>query len=155
MKLEPVYLLGPKPKPPSIPSRRAFLIAGGTFLAGVGLGGACGYAAGVRGEGEPNDEQLKSTGDATLDELRRLAVKAPIDELMEKHMVFLHHLSSVYQTDTVLWGGAKRICDELLSNPRIKSRRRVAGWLAHVIDSSDPKIAGTLRTHIVELKRLK
>lgn len=157
MKLEPVYLLAPKPKPPSIPSRRAFLIAGGTFLAGVGLGGACGYAVGVGGSGEVDNGEgaLKPTGDPLLDELRRLAVKAPIDELMEKHMPFLDHLTSKYAADSTLWGGVERICQEVISNPRIASRRSVAGWLATVISRGDPALTGDLRNHVVELKRLK
>ncbi len=92
MKLNPVYLLAPKPKPQSIPSRRAFLIAGGTFLAGVGLGGACGYAAGARGSADVGDE-LKPTGDANLDRLRWLAVGATIEELIENRLGFLNVLT--------------------------------------------------------------
>ncbi|HEB52202.1 MAG TPA: hypothetical protein ENI87_02985 [bacterium] len=129
MRLEPVYLVAPKPKPPSVPTRRAFLLAGGTLFVGLGLGGACGYAAGsgVLSELEP-------TGNAELDELRRLAVRAPIEELMDQAMLFLDLLRNNYPEDPFLWQGAKRIGEELLDNPAAANRRAKALWLRQLID---------------------
>lgn len=155
MKLEPVYLVAPKPKPPSVPTRRAFLIAGGTFLAGAGLGGACGYAAGSRVGSHQITDELSSTGDAVLDELRRLAIKAPIAELFDKRMLFLEQVSLNYRDDKVLWQGVERLCDEIVSNPNIKARRRIAGWISTVISRGNPELTSKLRPRIVELQRLK
>jgi hypothetical protein len=42
MRLDPIYLVAPKPNPPSMPTRRAFLVAGATFTLGAAVGGACG-----------------------------------------------------------------------------------------------------------------
>ena len=139
MRIEPVYLVAPKPEQKNVPTRRAFLIAGGTFLAGLGLGGACGFAAGSRGSGEGEgamEERLEPTGNAELDELRRLAVEAPVEELMEKATVYLDLLRSKYQGDAVIWRGADRIAAELLENPRATNRRALAHWLAQVIEAS-------------------
>ena len=164
MRLEPVYLVAPKPKPPSMPHRRAFLIAGGTFLAGIGLGGACGYAVGATrsdtpgGADEPNLEPLLApSGDSDLDELRRLAVKAPIEELMARSLLFLDLLSDTYRRDEALWHGAARICSELCSNSSLPKRRVTALWLAQVIDRSDADLAVAmrLRQHLHQLRQIK
>ena len=40
-----VYVLAPRPRP-SMPTRRAFLLIGGAFVAGSVAGGACGYTIG-------------------------------------------------------------------------------------------------------------
>ena len=155
MHLRPVYLVEPKPKPPSIPTRRAFLIAGATLFAGAAAGGACGYAAGSSVDTDPAKRDIAPTGDATLDELRRLAVDAPIDELMSRHMVFLDRLTADYSQDEVLWSGVQRICNEVLSNRDIESRRSVAGWLATVIERGDPNRTSDLRPFIAKLKRVE
>jgi hypothetical protein len=106
MKLEPVYLVGPKKKQPSMPSRRAFLMAGG----------ACGYALGSA-RAEAASDPLASTGDAQLDELRRLAVKAPLKELLERAFDFLTERASNYHKDEVLWIGVGSIARAVVVRP--------------------------------------
>lgn len=128
MKLEPVFLLAPEPAPPSMPTRRAFLLAGGMFAAGSILGGSCGYALGVsagRAAQEPKDAgkeapakpKLEPSGDVELDYWRRLAVEAPLDELFSKASEFLAAQTFDYRSDRVLWVGIDRLSAELTSNP--------------------------------------
>ena len=156
MRLEPVFLLAPKPKPPSVPTRRAFLIASGTFFAGIGLGGACGYAVGsARGDGATLSDALLPTGDADLDELRRLAIKAPIEELTGQWFPFLTLLHDTYQKDEILWQGAKRICDEAINNQSLADRTKIARWSMTVITSGDPKLTASLRPLLNELRRIR
>ncbi|MFN3242118.1 MAG: hypothetical protein ACE37K_11445 [Planctomycetota bacterium] len=144
MRIEPVYLVAPKPEQKNVPTRRAFLIAGGTFLAGLGLGGACGFAAGSRGSGKGEgavEERLEPTGNAELDELRRLAVEAPVEELMEKATAFLDLLAQKYDSDKIGWRGADRIADQLLNGPARSDGRLLARWLMQVIERRDSKEA--------------
>jgi len=164
MRLEPVYLLAPKPKPPSVPTRRAFLIAGGTFFAGIGLGGACGYAAGSArsdgnsngdGNGDTRSDALTPTGDANLDELRRLAMQAPIEELTGQWLPFLTLLHDTYQSDEFLWHGAKRICDEAINNQSLADRSKIARWSITVITSGDPSLTASLRPLLNELRLVR
>ena len=132
MKLDPV-LLAPQKLPASMPTRRAFLGMGLAFTAGGAIGAACGYSMGASAvpqpSGPPPEEELKPSGDADLDELRRLAVKAPIEELVEKNLLFFVMLDRTYRTDPVLWKGVARLCSEVLSNEHVKDRRIIAKQL--------------------------
>ena len=163
MKLEPVYLVAPK-RVPSMPTRRAFLIAGGTFVLGSGLGGACGYAMGARpvdanGKategGVPVEAELEKSGDVELDELRRLAVKAPIAELLERRVMFVVAATKLYRTDAVVWKGIARMSDAILSTPSIVDRRVTAQYLAQEIERSDPKVRDQLIQKAADLRKIK
>ena len=169
MKIDPIYLLAPK-RVPSMPTRRAFLIAGGTFVLGTSLGGACGYAMGVEavdasgkaGEGgvapvpaPAGEEELKPSGDVELDELRRLAVKAPIAELLERQFMFVNAVSKVYQRDVVLWRGVDRLADALIVTVNVKDRRVSARFLAQVIEKADSQFSQPLAKKVLELRAIK
>jgi hypothetical protein len=130
MRIDPVYVVSPIPPPPSIPTRRAFLMMSGAFVAGSAIGGACGYSMGVgRGQAAEasaptsptaaagGDVELKTTGDAELDYWRRLAVQAPLDELFEKALPFLTARVATYRMDEVLWRGVARMASEITENP--------------------------------------
>ncbi|MBX3462272.1 MAG: hypothetical protein KF830_03805 [Planctomycetes bacterium] len=140
--MDPVFLVAPKPQPPTLPTRRAFLLAGATFTLGAAVGGACGYSVGVTqasvGAGAEVDSDLTPTRDADLDELRRLAVKAPIQELIEKRLVFLNCLSKDYRNDEVLWRGVERLCRAVQTDASFPDRRISARLLAQVIELGDP-----------------
>lgn len=92
-----------------MPTRRAFLIAGSTFAVGSALGGACGYSLGTSKTAAPAADAQPSSGNVELDELRRLAVKAPIAELVEQGVFFLHKRDTAYPRDEVLWKGVERL----------------------------------------------
>jgi len=158
MRLEPVYLVAPKQKPPSIPTRRAFLLAGGTFAVGLGLGSACGYAMGS-GRGDAADAsaspELVPSGDADLDELRRLAVKAPIEELVAKRFDFLSHLYKTYTEDEIAWQGVGRLAEAALSNTGFPDRRMFSHWLAQVIEGSKSTVRQLNDKHVEQLRQVK
>jgi hypothetical protein len=144
-----------------MPTRRAFLLTGGAFAMGVGLGGACGYAAGVqRGQGDQverpaPDEPLAPSGDADLDELRRLAVKAPIEELVEHRLTFVYTATTTYRSDKVLWRGIERLCDAALSSREIPNKRIFAKALAQVIELGEPELNQMLKDRVPGLRGIK
>ncbi len=140
MKLDPVYLVAPS-SAPSMPTRRAFLIAGTTFTLGTAVGGACGYSIGAARstDAAPAEQDLPPSGDVELDELRRLAVKAPIEELVEKRNNFLASLSRDYRNDEVLWRGVERLTARVIADNSFPQRRVSALFLAQVIQFAEPR----------------
>lgn len=160
MRLEPVYLVAPKPAPPSVPTRRAFLIAGGTFLAGAALGGACGYAAGVGGAEEQtpspaNDDTPPPSGDAELDELRRLALKAPIEELASKWLYFGDVFSKSYRRDPYLPTGINRIIDHLVATPSFDRRKVAAQFMRDIIVRGEPDFRRAMEHRLMDLSTIR
>lgn len=157
MRLEPVFVVSPRPKPPAMPTRRAFLLAGATFVAGSALGGACGYslAATTTKDAGAGEADLAPSGDVELDELRRLAVKAPIEELVQRRLIFINMLTKVYPNDRTCWLGIGRLADEVLSTRPFQDRRAFARWLAQVIEGADPAVTADLRSRIASLRSQK
>jgi hypothetical protein len=149
MKIDPVWLVAP-PKAPSIPTRRAFLLAGGCFAAGMSIGGACGYSygksqssdsssAGAAPGGAAAEGDLPKSGDIELDQLRWLAVKAPVDELFEKALSFLHIRGITYPKDEILWRGVDRLSKEIVENPsRDVSEAVVLAVISHIESPARP-----------------
>lgn len=140
MKLEPVYLLAPRPRP-TMPSRRAFLWMGLAFAGGSVLGTACGYSmrsavAAERPVSATAGAEPEVTGDSTLDELHRLAVAAPIEELMDRAVGFVGNATQDYPGDPVLWRGMGRIAEQLVRDPKAPSRRALGRVVAQAIESA-------------------
>ena len=156
MRLDPVFLVAPKTAT-TMPTRRAFLIAGSTFTFGTLVGGACGYSLGARAQPAPTpaEEELKPSGDLELDELRRLAVKAPIAELTAKRVSFTFAVSNVYRRDEVLWRGIERLCAEVVANEKFSDRRISAVLLAQVIEFADEPFQSRHASKAIELRRIK
>lgn len=137
MKIDAIFVLPPEDPPPSMPTRRAVLIALGSFAVGTALGGACGYsmaagkaspessdagkaadAAGPGASAKPVEEiELKPSGDAELDYWRKLAVKAPLDDLFAEAAMFLLARVGTYPQDEVLWHGVGRLAAEAANDP--------------------------------------
>ncbi|HEB54480.1 MAG TPA: hypothetical protein ENI87_14610 [bacterium] len=164
MRLEPAYLVAPKPKPPSIPTRRALLIAGGAMLTGLAIGGAGGYAVSsarrVRerdedGRNASTAEPLARAEDLALDQLRHLATDASIGELMRQSILILTLLRDTYPDDAILWHGAERIGAELCANAGIDNRRVLARWLAQIAERSDAAAAVPVRGLVAELRSIR
>jgi len=165
MKIDPIYLLAPRPQAKGMPTRRAFLLASGTFVAGTAIGGACGYSMGASGSAtaaqQPAAEpDLEKSGDVELDELRRLAVKAPLDELFEKAPLFLHDRVSTYKHDDVLWRGVDRLSKEIIENSGRRVDYAVIGLIINQIEGtarpSSPSLTERvplLRTRLQEERR--
>jgi hypothetical protein len=163
MRLDPVYLLAPEPEPPSMPTRRAFLLIGGAFLGGTVLGGACGYTIGVaQGGGEqgaagagPGEIEWERSDDADLEELRRLAVKAPIGELMEKAVLFLATRSFSYRTDPILFRGIQRLSLEITENPQPAVDPILISGILSAIENGAPPPELNLESLVPALRRAR
>jgi hypothetical protein len=157
MHLKPVYLLAPKPEPPTVPSRRAFMIAGGTFLAGAALGGACGYAAGSSAvKSDPdNPSTPASSGNAELDELRRLALKAPIEELTERWLFFIDVFATDYRNDEYLPAGIERLAKHVTTNPGVPQRLALAQSLVQAIELGEKSLRERAGHLIPELRKVR
>lgn len=143
MKLDPVFLVAPRPKPPSMSTRRAFLGMGAAFVAGGAIGSACGYAAGVanaKAVDASATEELQPSGDADLDEVRRLAVKAPIEELMADSLAFLGAVTQDHSEDKIAWRGVARISQYVIDHPEVGDRRLLAGVMVQMIEKAPPSI---------------
>jgi len=155
MRLDPVLLVAPNAPPATMPTRRAFVLGGAMFATGLSLGGACGYAIGSRRTGEPVEEELEKSGDADLDELRRLAVKAPIEELVKHDLLFIRSSTVVYKNDIILWRGMKRIAEHVLEKADYPNRRPVAGVLVQAVNAALPEIAEPLLGYVARLKAIR
>lgn len=114
MRIEPVYLVSPPARASQPPTRRAFLLAGAAFAGGTLVGGACGYTVGVQ-LAAPAAEQ-KEKPDIRLKELRRLAVEAPVEELVSKWAEWFSSFATEYSDDPILWQGADRLAKWSLEN---------------------------------------
>jgi hypothetical protein len=116
MRIEPVYLVYPPARAPQPPTRRAFLLAGAAFAGGTLVGGACGYTVGAR-LAAPVAEPEKL--DVRLKELRRLAVDAPVEELVGKWGEWFSWFNFDYPDDVVLWRGLDRLAEWALENQTV------------------------------------
>ncbi|MBK8100681.1 MAG: hypothetical protein IPK26_26635 [Planctomycetes bacterium] len=106
MKIDPVWLVQPRA------DRRVFLMAAGAFV----LGGAGGYGLRVLQEpGTPVPQKPEKTGNPELDELRRLAVEAPIEELSTRYVEFVTRRGRAFAEDEVLVVGLRRLVRHVLA----------------------------------------
>lgn len=139
-----------------VSSRRAFVIAGATFVVGATLGGGVGYRTAVGASQADVDRPADPPPeDDELVELRRLAVDAPIEELIAKRAVFVNCLTQSYSDDPALWRGLKRIVEAVLADPHIQDRRVFARFLAQVIEKADRDRGGDLLPLVPQLRALR
>jgi hypothetical protein len=137
-----------------MPTRRAFVLGGAMFTTGLSLGGACGYAIGSR-RAEPAAEVEESSGDADLDELRRLAVKAPIEELVKHDLLFITMTTRTYRRDQILWRGMVRLADRVLADASYPNRRSVARVLVQCFQRVEPGLTDYSSDKLLELSKVK
>ena len=137
-------------------TRRAFLWMGMAFAGGTAVGGACGYTIGAAATaaGGPGEAELAPSGNAELDELRRLAIKAPIEELMERRLAFLLTRQLSYRDDEVLWRGVVRICDSVLANESMADRRATAKAILSTINQGPVPKHLDLADRVLALQRI-
>lgn len=161
MRLEPVYLLAPKKQPPT---RRAFLVFAGGFAGGALLGGACGYSLGTMSAASPvpssaggpdsaKSDDLPSSGDARLDALRRLAVKAPIEELVGVWADWWGEFDFNYGKDPILWQGLDRLAVWAMEHP-VHATRPLLGVLVQLGRQDRREGMLPLRRLVPDLERL-
>ena len=99
-------------------------------------------------------EVLPPSGDSDLDQLRHLAVNAPIDELTTNRMMFLGNVVTDYRHDEYLWRGMARLCDVVLADASLPDRRLFALGLAEAIQGGDARYTTALLGRVNELKAL-
>jgi hypothetical protein len=142
-----------------MPMRRAFVIAGCTFAAGLAVGGACSYSAGVAAGAdaaspEPAAAEFPRSGDAELEALRALAVQAPIDELLAQWQLFLTMIADSYPEDEVLWRGFDRISDAVTTRA-VPDARRIASFAAQVIERCGSAQARLRQSRVEPLRKVR
>jgi len=98
---------------------------------------------------------MVSSGDVELDELRRLAVKAPIEELVARRLVFLNSLSSDYRKDPYLWNGVARLCDAVETKADFPDRRVSARLLIQLIENADAEPRERLTPRVAQLRKIR
>ncbi len=152
MKLEPVFLLAPRPAPPSMPTRRAFLLAGSTALLGV----ATGATAGVLATRPPSqsDGTLDAEAMRMLRWARELAQPAtPIDELVQHAGAMLMVLAEYAPADAEIWRAVDRLARHVTTADRRTDHAALAHHL-HVTIASLPQAAEHgLHHHLAALRR--
>ncbi len=167
MRLDTACLVAPKPKVPSMPTRRAFLLAGAMFGVGSMIGGACGYALGATDTTSGDSKQetqidvsagLEPTGDSNLDFLRRLALQAPIEDLEAQSPLFLEGIR-IHVGDRYLWHGMNRMADRFLARQHTKWPRLAHRVFLQTIRAADeaslPDNGLSLKRKLPELDRVK
>ena len=98
---------------------------------------------------------LPRSGDPDLDELRRIAVNAPVDELTRNRMLILGNVVFDYRSDEYLWRGMARLCDIVLADASLPDRRLFALGLAQAIQGGDQQYAAPLLGKADELNKLR
>lgn len=151
---------GLPPREVSEPSacRRQFLRAAGALIGSSVVGAGCRTLGSPQQEPQAHLEPIRTsppppTGNAELDELRRLAVIAPLPELVELHPLFLMLRDRHYRDDEVLWQGVGRLAMAAIGEERLPLRRQIAGLTAASIDHGDPPPALGLQGLLPPLRR--
>jgi hypothetical protein len=161
MRIDPVYVVAPLPAPKAA-SRRGFLALASSFAAGALIGGACGYSMGASNapaagsSAAPTaDADPPSSGDVELDDLRWLAVKAPIAKLVEKNALFIVRLYRDYPNDPFLWKGIDRLCRTVLAGEQPKDQLLIAKQLVPLIEHNHPPADLQLEQYLPALRAIK
>jgi hypothetical protein len=127
----------PLPNPRPLHPWRLLIVVIVVITASGGLLTSCSCAP------PPAEEApLTPTGDAELDALRHLAVRAPLDELIEQSFSFLVERARVYHEDEVLWRGVARIARAIPEQPERFDRNVVLLVGAMIRDGNPPAELG-------------
>jgi hypothetical protein len=114
-----------------------------------------GYGAPIPFSAGANDAaKLSSTGNAELDELRRLAVVAPLEELLGQHVHFLMLRDRHYRDDEILWRGVERLASLTIREPTLQNRRLLAKMVAGSIENGQPPASLGLHQLLTDLKAI-
>lgn len=100
-------------------------------------------------------DALLPSGDAELDELRRLALIAPINELADKWIYFLDVFSVSYRHDPYIPVGVDRLIDFIAANPGCDDRYLKSIVLIDIITRGEPELYERLKHRIPELRRMR
>jgi hypothetical protein len=133
--------------------RRALQTLGGVLA--IGLVSACSSSPATEGPTRSDDEAiaLQPTGDVELDALQRLAVKASIDELCERAVLFISCRVTDYPSDPILWRGIARLAHEIVDNPARSLHHTTIAVVAGQIEHGSPPPELRLRELLPQLAR--
>lgn len=115
----------------------------------------CSACQGARTSGDASravEIELEPSGDIELDEMRRLAVKAPLDELCDKATPFLSLRIHSYREDRILWLGVARLAREIVENPTRSFRRNTVLVVIGQIEKSSPPPELRLHEYLPRLR---
>jgi len=98
---------------------------------------------------------LAPTGDADLDELRYLSLKAPIDELVERWLFFAYAFGKSYREDRHLARGLERLIDYALQNEGMQEHRAFCASLCQVIEYGEPWLRARLGYRLPQMRRFR
>lgn len=158
MRLDAVYVLAPKPKPPSMPTRRAMLITGACSLAAA----ATGFTAGWLARGAPVHPESTPEAQPAEDTLQRirwaeaLAAESSGRELLEHLPAFgsvLHEAAALGLDSTILWNGVRRAANALLTDERADSRAVHARAILSLLDLRSDGALEALREDLLRAAR--
>lgn len=158
MRLDAVYVLAPKPKPPSMPTRRAMLITGACSLAAA----ATGFSAGWIARGTTVDARSGADEQPTEDALQRirwaeaLAAESTGRELLDHLPAFgsvLHEAATLGLDSSLLWEGVRRAAAALLADERSDSRAVRARAILSLLDLRSDDALEALREDLLRAAR--
>ncbi len=138
MKLEPVYLVAPRPR---ITTRRAYLIAACAGVGGLAVGWIGGwiYNSGVRvNAGELPSPRLDRADGRLALALRLSAPQTPLAELLANDalvLMMVHETEAANRPEPRLWDAVQRLARAVAENPRISARARRATALVDLLGS--------------------
>ena len=161
MATDPGHLVPPRAAP-MVASRRGFVGVALSFVAGGVLGAAGGYsiaravASSVLSPAVPTTgDDLPLSGDSELDELRWLAVRAPIETLTERSAVLIVRLYRDYPNDPYLWQGIGRLCRTVVAGEQPASQVLIAIQLVPLIEHCHPPTSLGLEQYLPALRGIK
>lgn len=153
MRLDAVFVLAPKPKPPSIPTRRAFLVAGccsaGALVAGFGAGWL------ARGRFEPRTAAGPEQ-DARLQWALALARTGDPETLLEElpgYVAVVHEAVANGKDSELLWQGVRTGAEALLVRGHPDGSRARAEVLLGVIALGVDPALESMRERLSRLAR--
>lgn len=150
MKLEPIYLVSPQPLPASMPTRRAWFLAGACFALGAagGIGGARWLAptAVAATAPPPADERL-----AWL--LGLCEDTSPIDSLIQNRTVLMQLLPK-HPQEAKLWHGMQRLIGAVLEYAQLTDRRRIAQELLAALEYGPTSIGFDRDLAVAQLREV-
>jgi len=130
----------------------ALALLGDEGVPGSGAGAASSALSETK---TPKETGLVPSGDPQLDELRRLAVRAPLDELVSKRGVLTSFVLEAYRNDEFLWHGLERLTKATLRRHPMDDRRPFALWLAAYIEQSGHERAKHLLKYTPLLRKVR
>jgi len=140
----------------STATRSALLLSGGALAVALSLLNGCQPVTQSRTGAQTLTQTLPApSGNAELDELRRLAIAAPIEELVAHWLDFGDVFATSYRHDVYLPTGIERLVDHVIKTPEVDQRHMLARVLAQIIQLGEPSLQQRLGHRLPQLQLLR